>query len=72
VREVASIDARLKTFEVEDVAISRWVTSSFRSYRPEGWPLLTRLRFRLGATYLVALVGVALFMYGCPALSYTR
>jgi hypothetical protein len=48
------------------VPSSRFVTESFGSYRPEGWPLLTRLRFHVAALYLFAIVGVCLLMYGCP------
>jgi hypothetical protein len=65
----ASIDEQLKEFETEKVTVSRWVTESFGSYRPEGWPLLTRLRFYLGATYLLGIAGVCLLMYGCPGMT---
>jgi hypothetical protein len=65
-RRIASIDVQLKAYETEKVPVSRFVTESFGSYRPEGWPLLTRLRFHVAALYLFAIVGVCLLMYGCP------
>jgi hypothetical protein len=68
-RRIAAMDVQLKAYEKEKAPFSRWATESWGSYRPDGWPLLTRLRIWLAVAYLSAFVAMALLMYGCPDIT---
>jgi hypothetical protein len=64
----ANLGDELRRYERRPVAMRRFATQPIESYRPEGWSILSRLRWRLYGAYVCGVIGILLTLYSCPKL----